>query len=40
VADLAEYHGFGPGRPGLALGYGLIEHDRIDEGLRVLGEVL
>jgi GntR family transcriptional regulator/MocR family aminotransferase len=39
VADLAQYHGFGPGRPGLALGYGRIEQDRIEEGLRVLGEV-
>jgi GntR family transcriptional regulator / MocR family aminotransferase len=39
VADLAEYHGFGPGRPGLALGYGRIEQDRIEEGLRVLGGV-
>ena len=39
VANLAEYHGFGPGRPGLALGYGRIEQDRIEEGLRLLGEV-
>jgi len=39
VADLAEYHGFGPGRPGLAIGYGRIEQDRIEEGLRLLGEV-
>ena len=39
VVDLAEYHGFGPGRPGLALGYGRIEQDRIEEGLRLLGEV-
>ena len=39
MADLAEYHAFGPGRPGLALGYGRIEQDRIEEGLRLLGEV-
>jgi GntR family transcriptional regulator/MocR family aminotransferase len=39
VADLAGYHGFGPGRPGLALGYGRIDQDRIEEGLRLLGEV-
>jgi GntR family transcriptional regulator/MocR family aminotransferase len=39
VADLAGYHGFGPGRPGLALGYGRIGQDRIEEGLRLLGEV-
>jgi GntR family transcriptional regulator/MocR family aminotransferase len=39
LADLAEYHGFGPGRPGLALGYGRIGEDRIEEGLRLLGEV-
>jgi GntR family transcriptional regulator/MocR family aminotransferase len=39
LADLAEYHGFGPGRPGLALGYGRIGTDRIEEGLRLLGEV-
>ncbi|MFI7673740.1 PLP-dependent aminotransferase family protein [Actinophytocola sp. NPDC049390] len=39
VADLAEYHGFGPGRPGIALGYGRIDLDRIEEGLRLLDEV-
>jgi GntR family transcriptional regulator/MocR family aminotransferase len=39
VADLAEYHGFGPGRPGLVIGYGRIGQDRIEEGLRLLGEV-
>jgi len=39
VADLADYHGFGRGRPGLALGYGRIEQDRIEEGMRLLGEV-
>ena len=39
MADLAEYHGFGPGRPGIALGYGRIGQDRIEEGLRLLDEV-
>jgi DNA-binding transcriptional MocR family regulator len=36
---MAGYYGFGVGRPGLVLGYGGIELDRIDEGLRLLGEV-
>jgi GntR family transcriptional regulator/MocR family aminotransferase len=39
VEDMAGYYGFGVGRPGLVLGYGGIELDRIDEGLRLLGEV-
>jgi GntR family transcriptional regulator / MocR family aminotransferase len=39
VEDMAGYYGFGAGRPGLVIGYGGIELDRIDEGLRVLGEV-
>jgi GntR family transcriptional regulator/MocR family aminotransferase len=39
VQDLADYHGFGEGRAGLAIGYGAIGTDRIEEGLRLLGEV-
>jgi GntR family transcriptional regulator/MocR family aminotransferase len=39
VEDMAGYYGFGTGRPGLALGYGGIELDRIDEGLGLLREV-
>ena len=39
VGDLAEYHGEGPGRPGLAIGYGGIAADRIAAGLRLLDEV-
>jgi len=33
VEDLRTYHGEGPGRPGLALGYGAIELDAIEPGL-------
>jgi GntR family transcriptional regulator/MocR family aminotransferase len=39
VEDMAGYHGFGAGRPGLVIGYGAIELDRIEDGLRLLGEV-
>ena len=39
IADLADYHGFGAGRPGVALGYGRIAVERIEDGLRLLGEV-
>jgi GntR family transcriptional regulator / MocR family aminotransferase len=39
VEDMAEYHGFGAGRPGLVIGYGAIALDRIEDGLRLLGEV-
>jgi GntR family transcriptional regulator/MocR family aminotransferase len=39
VEDMAEYYGFGPGRPGLVIGYGAIAPDRIEDGLRLLGEV-
>jgi GntR family transcriptional regulator/MocR family aminotransferase len=39
VEDMAEYYGFGPGRPGLVIGYGAIALDRIENGLRLLGEV-
>jgi GntR family transcriptional regulator / MocR family aminotransferase len=39
VEDLAGYHGFGPGRPGIAVGYGGIAADRVEDGLRLLGEV-
>jgi GntR family transcriptional regulator / MocR family aminotransferase len=34
VEDLRSYYGFGPGAPGLALGYGGIELDQIEPGLR------
>jgi GntR family transcriptional regulator/MocR family aminotransferase len=34
VEDLRSYYGFGPGTPGLALGYGGIELDQIEPGLR------
>jgi GntR family transcriptional regulator / MocR family aminotransferase len=33
VEDLRTYHGEGPGRPGVALGYGAIELDAIAPGL-------
>jgi GntR family transcriptional regulator/MocR family aminotransferase len=36
VEDLRTYYGDGPGEPGLALGYGAIELDRIEPGLRRL----
>jgi GntR family transcriptional regulator/MocR family aminotransferase len=36
VEDLGSYYGEGPGRPGLALGYGGIELDGIEPGLRRL----
>jgi GntR family transcriptional regulator/MocR family aminotransferase len=36
VEDLASYYGDGPGEPGLALGYGGIELDKIEPGLRRL----
>ena len=39
VEDMAGYYGFGPGRPGLVIGYGGIAPDRIADGLRLLGEV-
>jgi GntR family transcriptional regulator/MocR family aminotransferase len=39
VEDMAGYYGFGAGRPGLVIGYGGIAPDRIDDGLRLLGEV-
>ncbi|MFL6118129.1 PLP-dependent aminotransferase family protein, partial [Actinophytocola sp.] len=39
VEDMAGYHGFGPGRPGLAIGYGGVVPNRIEDGLRLLGEV-
>ncbi|HEX6360149.1 PLP-dependent aminotransferase family protein [Actinophytocola sp.] len=39
VEDMAGYYGFGAGRPGLVIGYGAIELDRIVDGLRLLGEV-
>jgi GntR family transcriptional regulator/MocR family aminotransferase len=38
VEDMTEYYGFGPGRPGLVIGYGAIALDRIEDGLRLLGE--
>jgi GntR family transcriptional regulator/MocR family aminotransferase len=37
VENLATYYGDGPGEPGLALGYGGIELDRIAPGLERLG---
>lgn len=39
VEDMAEYYGFGVGRPGLVIGYGAVAWDRIEDGLRRLGEV-
>jgi GntR family transcriptional regulator/MocR family aminotransferase len=39
VEDMAEYYGFGVGRPGLVIGYGAVAWDRIEDGLRQLGEV-
>jgi GntR family transcriptional regulator/MocR family aminotransferase len=36
VEDLRTYYGDGPGEPGLALGYGGIELDQIEPGLRRL----
>ena len=39
VEDMASYYGFGAGRPGLVIGYGGIARDRIEDGLRLLGEV-
>ncbi len=36
VEDLASYYGEGPGEPGLALGYGGIELEKIEPGLRRL----
>jgi GntR family transcriptional regulator/MocR family aminotransferase len=36
VEDLRSYYGFGPGAPGLALGYGGIELESIEPGLRRL----
>jgi GntR family transcriptional regulator/MocR family aminotransferase len=39
VEDMAGYYGFGTGRPGLAIGYGGTAPDRIEDGLRLLGEV-
>jgi GntR family transcriptional regulator/MocR family aminotransferase len=39
VEDMAGYYGFGVGRPGLVIGYGAIALDRIEDGLRLLGEV-
>jgi GntR family transcriptional regulator / MocR family aminotransferase len=39
VEDMAGYFGFGAGRPGLVIGYGGIAVDRIEDGLRLLGEV-
>ncbi|MPZ82740.1 MAG: aminotransferase class I/II-fold pyridoxal phosphate-dependent enzyme [Actinophytocola sp.] len=36
VESLADYYGEGPGEPGLALGYGAIELDRIEPGLSLL----
>jgi GntR family transcriptional regulator / MocR family aminotransferase len=38
VEDLGAYHGDGPGEPGLALGFGAIELDKIEPGLRRLAE--
>jgi len=39
IGDVAEYYGDGPGRPGLAIGYGGIPLDRIEQGLALLSEV-
>jgi GntR family transcriptional regulator / MocR family aminotransferase len=39
VEDMAGYYGFGPGSPGLVIGYGGIALDRIEDGLRLLDEV-
>jgi GntR family transcriptional regulator/MocR family aminotransferase len=39
VEDMAGYYGFGVGRPGLVIGYGGIALDRIEDGLRLLGEM-
>jgi GntR family transcriptional regulator/MocR family aminotransferase len=39
VEDVAGYYGFGPGAPGLVIGYGGIALDRIEDGLRLLDEV-
>ncbi|OLF19429.1 MocR-like pyridoxine biosynthesis transcription factor PdxR [Actinophytocola xanthii] len=36
VESLGGYHAEGPGRPGLAIGYGAIELDRVEPGLRRL----
>ncbi len=38
VENLAAYHGEGPGEPGLAIGYGAVELDDIEPGLRRLSE--
>ncbi len=39
IGDVAEYYRDGPGRPGLAIGYGGIPLDRIEQGLALLSEV-
>jgi hypothetical protein len=36
---MAGYYGFGPGRPGLAIGYGAVTPNRIEDGLRLLSDV-
>lgn len=36
VESLADYYGEGPGEPGFALGYGAVELDKIEPGLRLL----
>jgi GntR family transcriptional regulator / MocR family aminotransferase len=38
VENLAAYHGEGRGEPGLAIGYGAIERDRVEPALRRLDE--
>ncbi|HEX2133908.1 MAG TPA: PLP-dependent aminotransferase family protein [Actinophytocola sp.] len=38
VENLGAYHAVGAGEPGLALGYGAVELDRIEPGLRRLAE--
>jgi GntR family transcriptional regulator/MocR family aminotransferase len=39
VEDMTGYYGFGTGRPGLVVGYGAIALEKIEDGLRLLGEV-
>jgi GntR family transcriptional regulator / MocR family aminotransferase len=38
VESLGAYYGSGPGRPGLAIGFGAVELDRIEPGLRRLAD--
>jgi GntR family transcriptional regulator/MocR family aminotransferase len=39
VEDVAGYYGFAPARPALVIGYGAMELNRIEDGLRLLDEV-